>query len=147
MQHRQALFLAAATFLVGTFVGAAGTRRGAVVSLDSAPVREAPSGKARVRTLSTQDAKAFVGMLELDAGAKVPVHRDSSDELIYVIEGGGTILLDGVAHPIGVGDLVTMPGNTEVSFEAHPQGPTRVLQVFAPSDSAAKYEQWAVTAP
>lgn len=147
MHHRSALFLAGATFLMGTLVGAAGTRQGAVVSLASAPVREAPSGKARVRTLSSQGAKAFVGMLELDAGATVPVHRDSSDELIYIIEGGGTIWLDGVAHAIGVGDLVTMPGNTEVRFEALPQGPTRVLQVFAPSDSAAKYEAWAAPAP
>jgi quercetin dioxygenase-like cupin family protein len=139
---RWAMGLAGAAFLAGTLLGADTVRKGGVVSTSKAPVRVAPSGKARVRTLSMPGAQAFVGILELEPGVKVPVHRDADDEFVYVLEGGGALFLDGVRHDIGPGDLVTMPANAEVHFEAGTDGASRVLQVFAPAASAAKYDQW-----
>lgn len=142
MKTHTAVVVAGFTFLLGTWVGAGTPRVGAVVSASTAPKRSAPSGKASVQVLSAPDAQAFVGVLELAAGAKVPVHRDESDEFVYVLEGGGTLTMDGVAHTIGPGDLVTMPGGAEVTFQASAAAPTRVLQVFAPATSAAKYDAW-----
>ena len=144
---RWALGWAGAAFVAGTLLGADTIRKGGVVSTDSAPVRVAPSGKARVQALSLPGAQAFVGILELDAGAKVPVHRDADDEFVYVLEGGGALFLDGVRHDIKPGDLVTMPANAEVRFEAGSEGPSRVLQVFAPAGSAAKYDAWTAADP
>lgn len=142
MKTRTSLGLATLTFAAGMLVGAGPSRVAGVVALASADVRTHPSGKARVRVLSMPNARAFVGMLELDAGGKVPLHKDSSDELVYFIEGGGQIWIDGTAHTVGVGDTVTMPGGAEVRFEGDPSGPTKVLQVFAPAESAAKYDSW-----
>ena len=143
---RWALGLAGVAFVSGTLLGADTARKGGVISSGDAPVRAAPSGKARVRTLSMPGAQAFVGILELAPGAKVPVHRDSDDEFVYVLEGGGALFMDGVRHEIGPGDLVTMPANAEVRFEAKADEQSRVLQVFSPAASATKYEQWVVEA-
>ena len=147
MDVRWAVGLAGAAFLAGTLLGADTVRKGGVVSLDAAPVRVVPSGKAKVRMMSMPGAQAFVGILEMDAGAKVPVHRDADDEFVYVLEGGGALFLDGERHDIQAGDLVTMPANSEVHFEAGSEGPTRVLQVFAPAESAKKYDKWTLQAP
>jgi len=142
MKKRTGLALGALTFCAGVLVGAGPERVAGVVTLTSAELRSHSSGKARVRVLSQPGARAFVGLLELDAGGKVPLHKDDSDEFVYFLEGGGQIWIDGQAHTVGVGDLVTMPGGSEVRFEAVTAGPTKVLQVFSPADSAAKYDSW-----
>ena len=142
MKTRTGLGLAALTFCGGVLLGAGPERLAGVVALQSAELRTHPSGKARVRVLSKPGARAFVGMLELDAGGKVPEHQDDSDEFVYFLEGGGELWIDGKAHSVGTGDLVTMPGGSTVRFEGSPDGPTKVLQVFAPADSAAKYDSW-----
>lgn len=142
MKTHHAVLLAGGTFLAGTLLGADTVRKGGVVSLATAPERVHTSGKARVKTLSQPGAQAFVAVLELDAGGRVPVHRDESDEFVYVLEGGGALTMDGVVHEIKPGDLVTMPSGEEVQFQAVADTPTRVLQVFAPGTSAAKYDSW-----
>jgi quercetin dioxygenase-like cupin family protein len=142
MKTRTGIGFAMLAFTGGVLVGAGPARVGGVISLVSAEVRTHPSGKARVKVLSMADARAFVGVLELDAGGKVPLHKDTSDEFVYFLEGGGQIWIDGKAHTVGVGDLVTMPGGAEVRFEGDSSGPTKVLQVFSPAESAAKYDSW-----
>ncbi|MFT5682997.1 MAG: quercetin dioxygenase-like cupin family protein [Myxococcota bacterium] len=133
------------TFLLGGLLGAAVAAdpvRGHVVSVDAAPLKTAPHGKASIRVLSGEAESAFVGMLSIDAGVTIPVHRDASEEFIYMIEGGGVIRIDGVESPVGPGDFVFMPANSEVTFAASDAGPSRALQVFAPTESAAKYDGW-----
>ena len=144
---RSALGLAGATFIAGALLGADTAREGGVVSTSDAPVRVAPSGKAAVRTLSMPGSAAFVGVLEMEPGAKVPVHRDADDEFVYVLEGGGALFMNGVRHDIGPGDLVTMPANAEVRFEAKSDTRSRVLQIFAPAASADKYAKWTAATP
>ena len=116
---------------------------GAVVSTADAPTRVAPSGKASVTLFTPHDTEgnAFFALLHLDGGAKVPLHKDESEELIYILEGGGEIWIDGAAHTVGPGHAVIMPPNAEVRFEGG-AAPTKVLQVFAPATSAAKYAGW-----
>jgi quercetin dioxygenase-like cupin family protein len=41
-------------------------------------------------------------------GAKLHYHKRST-ELYYVLDGGGTIILDGVAHEISRGSLIHIP--------------------------------------
>lgn len=100
----------------------------------------APSGKARVTPLA-QGKNAFVARLELNANAKVPEHRDSTEEYIHVLAGGGTMMIDDVAHPVVPGATIYMPANAKVSFTA---GPTALsaIQVFAGPAPAAKYAKW-----
>ncbi len=118
---------------------------GKVVSARDAEHRVSPSGKARV-TILARGRNAFTGILEMDGGAAVPEHQDASEEYIYVLEGGGTVTIDGVSHTVNAGDLIFMPGNARVSYQ---NGPRRMVafQVFAGPESAKKYDGWKVENP
>jgi quercetin dioxygenase-like cupin family protein len=99
------------------------------------PRRRAPNGRAQVAELA-RGAEAFVGRLELDPDAIVPEHRDPTEEYLVVLEGSGTIFIDGVEHTVGAGATVFMPANALVTFQ---NGPERLvaIQIFAGPESAA----------
>lgn len=134
-----------AAFLLGGMFGAAAAGQltpGHVVAADAAPLKTAPHGKASIRLLSEGAESAFVGMLSIDPGITIPVHRDESEEFVYMIEGGGTISIDGVVSQVGPGDFVFMPAGAEVTFSSTDASASKALQIFAPSQSAAKYDSW-----
>lgn len=85
---------------------------------------------------------AFVGVMEMQAGAVVPVHRDATEEYIYVLGGGGSMRIDGVPYEVKQGDLVYMPAQAQVSFTAG-SARTTALQIFAGPEPADKYSSWA----
>jgi len=117
---------------------------GTVISTATATQRVAPSGSARVHELA-RGANAFVGKLELDGGAAVPEHADLTEEYIVVLQGSGTLMLDGVAHPLAPGSAVFMPAGATVSYANGPE--TMVaIQVFAGPESADKYGAWPTVA-
>ena len=134
-----------AVFLLGSTFGAAiasQTSSGHVVSADAAPLKTAPHGKASVRLLSEGAQSAFVGMLHIEPGVTIPMHRDESEEFVYLLEGGGTISIDGVVSTVQPGDFVFMPAGSEVTFSATDASSSKALQIFAPPQSAAKYDSW-----
>jgi quercetin dioxygenase-like cupin family protein len=104
------------------------------------PRRRAPNGRAQIAELA-RGLEAFVGRLELDPGAVVPEHRDPTEEYLVVLEGSGTIFIDGVEHAVEPGTTVFMPANALVTFQ---NGSERLvaIQVFAGPESAAKYDAW-----
>jgi quercetin dioxygenase-like cupin family protein len=129
------LFSACAGAYASTKLGEA-----TVLSLDAAPVRISPSKQARIRILA-RGQQAFVGKLEMDPGAKVPLHRDSTEEYIHVLEGSGKMTIDGKRYDVAPGVTIYMPANAEVSFE---NGPHKMsaLQVFADPEPSKKYDAW-----
>ena len=104
------------------------------------PPRVAPHGKARIWPLAEGTA-AFVGRLELDAGVTVPLHRDETEETIVVLEGGGSITVDGTVSEVGPGSVVFMPAGAAVTF-ANGSTPLVAVQVFAGPGPASKYDGW-----
>ena len=90
----------------------------------------APSHKkAQIKRLAL-GKNAFIGELSIQPGARVPVHRDPTEEYLYVLSGGGTMTLNGTVHTVNEGDVFYMPAGAEVSF-VNGNSVTRVLQVFA----------------
>src|SRR6187401_3029618 len=65
----------------------------------------------RDRLISREDMElspaAWAHAVDID-GAKLHYHKRST-ELYYVLDGGGTVSLDGVEHPVGRGSLVHIP--------------------------------------
>jgi len=100
----------------------------------------AGSGKASI-TPFARGNEAFIGHLWLDAGAAVPEHQDETEEYLYILAGGGTLLLDGQSHEISAGHGVYMPAKATVSFKNGDQ-PLEAIQVFAGPKSADKYAAW-----
>ena len=59
-----------------------------------------------------------MGTQRLFIGAGIPIHRHfQMDEAFYVIEGGGTFILDDVRHPIETGGTIFVPKNVWHGFE------------------------------
>lgn len=113
---------------------------GRVTSARELCTKTAAHGKAWV-TPYVEGHKAWLGRLELAAGAKVPEHQDSTEEYIHVLSGHGTMRIDGKTTEVGPGDTVYMPANARVSFENGRENLT-ALQVFAGPAPAAKYASW-----
>jgi len=115
-----------------------------VTHLASVDRRRAPGNSGEVAPLARGE-NAFVARLELAPLVEIPPHRDSTEEYIFVIEGGGTILIDGKGHQLRPGSAVFMPANAEVSYANGPR-PLVALQVFAGPAPSAKYDTWAPVA-
>lgn len=117
-----------------------GDSKAFVRTTEASPHRVAPSGSAQVALLARGE-QAFVGLLQMDGGGAVPTHRDATEEFIYVLDGGGTITIDGTEHTLQPGSIVYMPAHAEVSYANGPE-PLVAVQVFADPDPADKYDAW-----
>lgn len=111
-----------------------------VLPLSLAPTATAPNGKATIAHLALGN-NAYLGRLRMDAGAAVPVHRDATEEYIHVLEGVGTMTVDGQSYEIEPGTTIYMPANAEVSYQNGDQEMV-ALQVFAGPEPASKYDAW-----
>ena len=111
-----------------------------VLALSEARSATAPHGKATITHLALGH-NAYLGRMRMDPGAAVPVHRDSTEEYIHVLEGGGVMTIDGREYEIGPGTTIFMPANAEVSFQ-NGEAEMLALQVFAGPDPAKKYDAW-----
>ena len=91
----------------------------------------------RDRLISREDAylspTAWAHAVDID-GAKPHYHKRST-ELYYVLEGAGTVRLDGVEHEVSKGTLVHIPPH--VVHSAH--GKMRVLVVGIPDIAEDDY--------
>ena len=111
-----------------------------VVPLADAPRQLAPNGKGSIQHLA-RGHNAYVGRLRMDAGGAVPVHRDPTEEYIHVLEGSGTMMIDGQSYAVTPGTTIFMPANAEVSYQ-NGDAEMVAIQVFAGPEPAAKYDAW-----
>lgn len=111
-----------------------------VIALADARSATAPHGKATITHLAL-GRNAYLGRMRMDPGATVPQHRDGTEEYIHVLEGDGTMTIDGREYQVAAGTTIFMPANAEVSFQ---NGDVELvaLQVFAGPDPAKKYDAW-----
>ena len=98
----------------------------------------------RDRLISREDVAltpaAWAHAVDID-GAKLHFHKRST-ELYYVLEGGGTIVLDGVAHEVSKGTLVHIPPGVVHGA----RGRMRVLVVGIPDIAEDDYFEAPATA-
>ena len=111
-----------------------------ITNVNKTTALTAAHGKAQIKKLAL-GANAFIGELTIQPGAKVPVHRDPTEEYLYVLSGGGTMTLNGKVYPVKKGDVIYMPAGAEVSF-VNGKEVTKVMQVFAGPGPASKYDSW-----
>jgi XRE family transcriptional regulator, regulator of sulfur utilization len=65
------------------------------------------------------------------AAGDPPMHEPGSRETVVVLEGGLTLILDGVRHELSEGDSVTFDADLSHRFENEGGEPTRFLAVIA----------------
>lgn len=139
------LTLLTALALIQPALAADGPATATVRHISDAPTRSTPSGTASVMRLAgaEEGAKnAFFAVLTIQPGGAVPVHRDATEEYLYVQTGMGVITIDGTDHTIKPGTGVFMPANAEVSFAVTGDEPVTVVQFFAGQGPEAKYAGW-----
>jgi mannose-6-phosphate isomerase-like protein (cupin superfamily) len=99
-----------------------------------------PAGKDREfrylghRDTGCPDVTQFVGTIP---PGRAPDHSHAYDEVIYVIEGQGTLHVEGRRFPIRRGTCMHLPPLLEHALENEGDGPMRVLGVFHPSGDPA----------
>ena len=113
-----------------------------VVQLAEAPLASSPSAKAKITHLARGN-NAYLGHLWIAPNAGVPLHRDLTEEYLFVMEGGGMLTMNGSNYALTVGSAVFMPAGAEVKFQ-NGDAATIVLQVFAGPASAYKYQKWQI---
>ncbi len=99
--------------------------------------RERSACGHRDRLISREDAAlnpaAWVHTVDID-GSEPHYHKHST-ELYYVLEGGGSVFLDGVEHAVRQGSLVHIPPGVVHAAK----GKMRVLVVGIPEISEEDY--------
>jgi quercetin dioxygenase-like cupin family protein len=56
-------------------------------------------------------------IVQLEAGSRLPEHRHPHEQLTYLVSGRLRLYLDGVAHDLGPGDSLLIPGGVLHSAE------------------------------
>jgi quercetin dioxygenase-like cupin family protein len=59
---------------------------------------------------------------QVEPNGHAPHHSHDYEHEVYVVEGGGTVLLEGKEHPIKAGDVVYVPADEEHQFRAGDKG-------------------------
>ena len=81
-----------------------------------------------------RDLTQFFGVI---APGRAPDHSHVYDEVIYVLEGEGTLHIDGEHEPVAAGTCIHLPPLREHSLENSGAGPMKVVAVFHPAGDPA----------
>ena len=73
----------------------------------------------------------MLNLVELDAGASVPLHSHPHEQVGYVVSGEITMTIAGTDRTLGPGEAYTIPGGAEHGGAAGPDG-CEVLDIFHP---------------
>lgn len=102
--------------------------------------RVSADGKTRAKTVQL-DENASMGLLRFEQGASVPPHRHrESTEMLYILSGGGRMIVAGQEFEVKAGDVVSIPPATEHSFTATWKG--EAVQVYSPPGPEQRFLKW-----
>ena len=108
----------------------------------------APSGLTTVElfinTVSAVETPAALSVLTIGPGATVPEHmHEGSVELLYIVEGGGTMTVAGIAQAVTAGSAVYIPADTLHAYTNDANQTTRAVQVYVGPGPEARFRSWA----
>jgi quercetin dioxygenase-like cupin family protein len=75
--------------------------------------------------------QAMMSLITAAPSTAGQMHWHDEEQWAVCLEGSGVLIVGGVEHDIGPGDVLMIPGGTPHNFIAGPGG-ARVLDVFAP---------------
>jgi len=80
-------------------------------------------------TTSTRTLTA--GIADLNTGGWLGLHRHTPAEIYYIVEGHGTVTLEGAEYPVSAGTAVYIPGDIEHGIRNTGPAPLRFFYAFA----------------
>lgn len=79
-------------------------------------------------------------ILDIDGAAAIPAHvHDASTEMLYVLSGSGSMVIDGVTLPVTPTTVIQIPAGVEHSFTA--SEPLKVLQFYTPAGPEQRFKK------
>ena len=99
-------------------------------------------GNIFIKAGPTEGAKSLaMGTQQILPGVGIPIHRHfQMDEAFYVLDGGGTFILDDVPHAIEKGRSIFIPKNTWHGFE-NPNRELLLLWIVTPPGLDAYFRE------
>jgi len=86
-----------------------------------------------------KDAPLSASILTVKAGANVAEHVHAKEtEMLYVLEGSGTMTINGVAMAVTPTSVIQIPANTKHSFTA--ASAVRSLQIYTPAGPEQRFK-------
>lgn len=107
-------------------------------------------GALRIRPLFDRargTRKIALRILELSARSSPSLANAACDEVIYVLEGFGTIFLDGRAHSVAPGTAAYVAPGVAFTLENHGAEPIRIASALCPDPERAAHAGVPVTRP
>jgi quercetin dioxygenase-like cupin family protein len=75
-------------------------------------------------------------------GLRIPAHvHERETEVVLILEGTGTMTIDGETHPIAPMTAVQIPPGVEHAVVFEGDAPVRALQVYTPSGPEQRFKQ------
>ena len=115
-------------------------------SLSKARSYKIADGKGDVAILfdgrSGGDGSASVCVITAQPGMKVAPHSyKKSSEYLYIIDGEGTVTIEGEVLQLRKGDALQVPPGVKHSFSVRGDRPAKVVQFFTPSGPEQQYKR------
>jgi quercetin dioxygenase-like cupin family protein len=107
----------------------------AVVGVEDAEAGTATAGRMFRLLAPCSSVTQFVGYIPV---GRAPDHFHKYDEVIYVLEGEGELVIGGQAAPLRPGSCIHLPRTLEHCLANTGDGEMRVLGVFRPAGSPAE---------
>ncbi len=122
-------------------------------ALPTPPVSAVRSALVSPTILSAAKAKTFgpstiflegeaplsASVLATKAGASIPEHLHAKEtEMLYILEGGGTMTINGVAMAVTPTSVIQIPANTRHAFTA--TSAVRALQIYTPAGPEQRFK-------
>lgn len=125
------------------------------VRAEDAPRHVPKGGKLESRVLIDPDTagaeKASLSLLTVMGRTRIPLHRHSSAEVIYVLAGAGRVggLGGGKRTAVNPGDAIYVPAGVAHEFEATggTQKPTELVVLYAPAGPEGRFKDPATANP
>jgi quercetin dioxygenase-like cupin family protein len=116
--------------------GQAAARQGYVLGSDEGEhlIHFRDHGNIFIKIGSATGSKNLaLGTQQVMAGTGIPIHRHfNMDETFYILNGGGTLILDDLRHPFEKGGTIFIPRNSWHGFE-NPDHELLLLWVVSPA--------------
>ena len=81
------------------------------------------------------------GVTEVAPGVKMDPHQHVQEEIIYIMEGHGEVVIDGVAEPLEEGTVIRLPSNSTHCLENKSERAMRFTFAFHPTTVVGSYDK------
>jgi quercetin dioxygenase-like cupin family protein len=88
---------------------------------------------------TVHEKRLAASVIEIRQGGSVPEHVHAKEtELLYILEGSGTITINGIAQPVTPTSVIQIPPNTKHAFV--PSATVRALQIYTPAGPEQRFK-------